>query len=289
VWLVNLGDVSLKQVSKFFLLVILLAGVLGNFTSVSAAARAPWMSAESAILMEADTGKVLFEKNADRRAYPASMTKMMTCILALENGRPEQMVTIGRDAAYTRDTELHTGYKLRLADLLQEMMLISDNGAAVAVADTIGGSQTEFARLMNAKARAIGAKHTHFVNPNGLPNNRHYSTARDMALIAAYGLKDWSFRDMVSSRLDRVYLAAPVGRSITCENTNELLNSYPGIYGVKTGWTRSAGGCLAAAAERNGVQLIAIVMHSRDGRSRFRDAAALLDYGFNLEEERGKE
>jgi D-alanyl-D-alanine carboxypeptidase (penicillin-binding protein 5/6) len=165
--------------------------------------------------MEADTGKVLFEKNADRRAYPASMTKMMTCILALENGRPEQMVTIGRDAAYTRDTELHTGYKPAPGGLLQEMMLISDNGAAVAVADTIGGSQTEFARLMNAKARAIGAKHTHFVNPNGLPNNRHYSTARDMALMLLTVSRTGRSGIWSAAGLDRVYLAAPVGRSIT--------------------------------------------------------------------------
>jgi D-alanyl-D-alanine carboxypeptidase (penicillin-binding protein 5/6) len=131
----------LRLWSKVLCLLVLLLGTLGNFTSARAAGRAPWISADAAIVMEADTGKVLYEKNADRREYPASLTKMMTCILALENGRPEQLVTIGSQAAYTQDTELHTGYKLRLADLLQEMMLVSDNGAAVAVASTIGGSQ----------------------------------------------------------------------------------------------------------------------------------------------------
>ena len=273
---------------QFVCLLVLLMGTLGSFTSVRAAGRGPWISADAAIVLEADTGKVLYEKNADRREYPASLTKMMTCILALENGRPEQMVTVGSLAAYTQGTELHTGYKLRLADLLQEMMLVSDNGAAVTVAATIGGSQRQFAKLMNDKARDIGATNTHFVNPNGLPDHRHYSTARDLGLIAAYGLKDWSFREMVSSRRERVYLAAPAGRSIFCENTNALLSSYPGLFGVKTGWTRSAGGCLAAAAERDGVQLVAVVLHSRDGQSRFREAAALLNYGFAQETDRGR-
>lgn len=270
----------LKRIHSLLLLLMIVCSMA--LPEVVSAEKAPWTSSDAAVVMDADTGRILYEKNGDKREYPASMTKMMTCILALEDGKPETMVTVSHNAALTPYTEMHTGYELRLADLLEEMMLISDNGAAVAVAENIGGDTRTFAKMMNKKARELGANHTHFTNPNGLPDSNHYSTAKDMAKIAAYGLKDWTFRNIVSNQRDRIYLTAPIGKTIYGENTNELLGRYPGVYGIKTGWTRSAGGCLAAAAERDGVQLIVVVMHSRDGQSRFRDAASLLDYGFNL-------
>ena len=201
------------------------------------------MTADAAILMDARTGEVLYEKNADKREYPASMTKMMTCILSVESGRSDLAVTITPFAADVETTRVRAGEQARLKDLTRQMMLISDNGAALAIAETLGGSESQFAAMMNAKARAIGAFHTHFVTPNGMPDANPYSTY--------------------------------------CENTNALLYDYPGCTGLKTGWTRAARGCLAASAMRGGTELIAVVMHSRDENTRASEAAALLDYGFN--------
>lgn len=268
---------SFKKVYFLFLSLCLL-----TMSLTAEAAKAPWISARAAVVLDTGSGRFLYEKNPDLREYPASMTKMMTCILALENAEPEKMVTVSNDAAWTECTEMNTGYKAHMDEMLREMMLISDNGTAVAVAENIAGSTANFAKMMNAKAKLIGARHTHFTNPNGLPDSNHYSTARDMALIAAYGLKNWTFREIVSTSKDVVYFTQPAGKTMYCENTNELLDNYPGSFGIKTGWTRAAGGCLAAAAERNGRELIVVIMHSRSEDSRFQDAAALLDYGFSM-------
>ena len=239
------------------------------------------MTADAAILMDARTGEVLYEKNADKREYPASMTKMMTCILSVESGRSDLAVTITPFAADVETTRVRAGEQARLKDLTRQMMLISDNGAALAIAETLGGSESQFAAMMNAKARAIGAFHTHFVNPNGMPDANHYSTAHDIARIAAYGLRNPEFRKIVGTKASTIYYLQPVGYKTYCENTNALLYDYPGCTGLKTGWTQAARGCLAASAMRGGTELIAVVMHSRDENTRASEAAALLDYGFS--------
>ena len=239
------------------------------------------MTADAAILMNARTGEVLYEKNGDKREYPASMTKMMTCILSVESGRADLAVTITPFAADVETTRVRPGEQARLRDLTRQMMLISDNGAALAIAETLGGSEAQFAAMMNRKAREIGAFHTHFVNPNGMPDANHYSTAHDIALIAAYGLRNPEFRKIVGTKASTIYYLQPAGYKTYCENTNALLYSYPGCTGLKTGWTRAAGGCLAASAMRGDTELIAVVMHSNDEETRASEAAALLDYGFS--------
>ena len=239
------------------------------------------MTADAAILMNARTGEVLYEKNGDKREYPASMTKMMTCILSVESGRADLAVTITPFAADVETTRVRPGEQARLRDLTRQMMLISDNGAALAIAETLGGSEEQFAAMMNRKAREIGAFHTHFVNPNGMPDADHYSTAHDIALIAAYGLRNPEFRKIVGTKSSTIYYLQPAGYKTYCENTNALLYSYPGCTGLKTGWTRAAGGCLAASAMRGDTELIAVVMHSDDEETRASEAAALLDYGFS--------
>ena len=239
------------------------------------------MTADAAILMNARTGEVLYEKNGDKREYPASMTKMMTCILSVESGRADLAVTITPSAADVETTRVRPGEQARLRDLTRQMMLISDNGAALAIAETLGGSEEQFAAMMNRKAREIGAFHTHFVNPNGMPDADHYSTAHDIALIAAYGLRNPEFRKIVGTKASTIYYLQPAGYKTYCENTNALLYSYPGCTGLKTGWTRAAGGCLAASAMRGDTELIAVVMHSDDEETRASEAAALLDYGFS--------
>ena len=245
------------------------------------AKEAPVISADAAIIMDAESGKILYEKNGEKKEYPASLTKMVTCLLSLEKGDPYKMLAISRNAANVESTWLYGGEWIRLGDLTYQMMLLSDNGAATAIAEAIGGNVNAFADMMNDKAKAIGCKGTHFVNANGMPDVNHYSTAKDLALIAKYGLENPKFRAIVGTKTKKVHYEKP-RQNLTCGNTNELLYSYDGAIGVKTGYTRAAGGCLSAAATRNGKTLIVIVLHSRDYDSRFKEAAALLDYGFGL-------
>ena len=242
----------------------------------------PQLSATAAILIEATTGRVVYEKNADERCYPASMTKMMTAILAIENLTDSSLITVSDNAAATEDSfmELMPLEQLTMRELTTGMMLVSDNGAAVAIAEHISGNTRNFARLMNEKARKIGCTATHFVNPNGLPDVNHYSTARDMAKIAAYCMKNEEFADIVSIEKAPIRYVLPKDKFIIAENTNELLREYKGTIGIKTGWTSAAGGCLAAAAKRNNVSLIAVIMKSEDTDTRFDDAEMLFDYGF---------
>ena len=249
---------------------------------VHAAQKIPELTADSAILVEATTGRVIYEKNADEVRPPASMTKMMTCILGLENLFPEEKIKISQKAAYTEDSELELQENdaLLASELLRGMMLVSDNGGAVAIAEAISGDVKNFAVLMNEKAREIGCTHTNFENPNGLPNDNHYSTARDMAKISMYCLQNWDFRDIVATQRETIHWVTPSNVTKRVENTNKLLGTYKGMTGLKTGWTYAAGGCLAASAKRGDIELIAIIMHAPDTVTRFSDAEALLDYGF---------
>ena len=240
------------------------------------------LSADSAILVEATTGRVIYEKNADEVRPPASMTKMMTCILGLEYLTPDDAIRISQEAAYTEDSamELQENDLISANELLRGMMLVSDNGGAVAIGEAISGNIADFSKLMNNKAREIGCTHTNFENPNGLPNDRHVSTARDMAKISMFCMQNWDFRDIVSTQRETIHWINPANHTIKVENTNKLLGTYKGTTGLKTGWTFAAGGCLAASAKRGDIELIAIVMHSEDAYTRFEDAKTLLDYGF---------
>lgn len=266
--------------AAFFVFVLIAAGGRQALAKMPV----PEISAPAAIVAEASTGRVLYEKNSDDRHYPASMTKMMTCILGLEKGNPETIIIISPQAAAeeSSDMGLAAGDELRFSELLQGMMLVSDNGAAEAAAEYLGGDVPgSFAAMMNEKATALGMYNTHFVNPNGLPNDDHYSTARDMLTLACYSWQNEDFRRIVGCQQKTIYWQLPAGKTATMETTNELLKRYPGLNGIKTGWTEAARGCLAGAAKRNGVELIAIVMASPTRESRFTDAGKLLDYGFS--------
>ena len=238
--------------------------------------------ADSAILVEASTGRILYEKNAETERPPASMTKMLTCIVALENLKPTDTIKISRDVAFTEDVALTWGENDTLSawDVMTALMVISENGGAVALAQTVGGSVPQFAKMMNDKAKEIGCTHSHFVNPNGLPADNHYSTASDMARIAAYGMKNENFRKLVGTQHTSIRWISPKEKFAEVNNTNRLLGTYTGATGIKTGWTVAAAGCLAASAKRGDIELIAIIMHSPDSNTRFVDAADLLNYGF---------
>lgn len=242
----------------------------------------PVITADSAILIDGSTGRVIWAKNPDEQRYPASMTKMMTCLLALQSLRMHELVPISANAAGTEDTPLGimAGEALEADELINGMMLESDNGAAVALAEKISGSVPAFTDRMNAKAAEIGMKHTHFHNPNGLTDPEHYSTARDMAMLARYAMEQPNFRAIVNQPKRVIRWEVPKAKFLVATNTNELLTSYAGMTGIKTGWTQAAGGCLAASARRSGLELIAVIMHAPDEKSRFSDARAMLDYGF---------
>ena len=245
---------------------------------------APSVLAESAILINARTGGVIFEKNADVRRAPASLTKMMTCILCLESKGLNAEFKVTQAAAATEDSylEMKGGERLLSGELMREMMMESDNGAAVVVAQNVSGSILKFADRMNEKAKELGCKKTHFSNPHGLTAKWHYSTARDMAKIAAYCMKNPDFRNLVNHQKSVIHWHLPSNRTYKSETTNELLGKYDGANGIKTGWTNAAKGCVAASAKRGDVELIAIVMKSKDHATRFADAKKLLDYGFSV-------
>jgi len=259
------------------------AVVLAFFTVSGAAAMPapPQVSAPAAIVIEASTGKVLYAKNPYARHYPASTTKILTLLVALEQGDLNDVVEVSPRAAATEGSSLGlaAGDRIRLGDLLWGMIMLSGNDAAVAVAEHIGGSVWGFARLMNEKARQIGLTGSHFVNPNGLPDPNHYTTAADLAKLAAYGYKNPLFAAIVSAKFKTIpWREQPKGR--TLESVNHLLWTYEGANGVKTGHTEAAGYTLVAGAKRDGVQLIAVVLGCRSDDDREADITKLLDYGY---------
>ncbi len=234
---------------------------------------------ETAVLIDQQTGRVLYEKEADRKWAPASTTKILTALIALEKGNLNDIVTISKNAAATEGTEvwLVEGEKQPLENLLYAMMLNSANDAAVAVAEHIGGSVAGFARLMNEKVRELGLTGSHFSNPHGLTAPDHYTTAYDMAMIAREAMKIPKFRDIVVTQT-RPWHGEDWNSKLA--NLNRMLSYYPGSTGIKTGYTSESGYCLVASAARNGKSFIAVVFGSGE-KSVWQDAEELLDYGFN--------
>ena len=242
------------------------------------ASEEPIITAKSAIVMDAATGKVLYAKDAEAKRYPASTTKMMTLIVALENGNLDDVIEASEKASKTEGSSLwlEHGEKLTLRDLLYGVMLVSGNDATVAVAEHIAGSVDAYAKLMTKKAHEIGAMHTSFTNSSGLPDPNHYSTAHDLAMIAAYGYKNPLFEEFVSTKSKIIPWAMnDFGRELF--NENRMLWLYEGGNGVKTGYTDAAGRCLVSGAKREGVQLVAVVL---DSEFMWNDSIALLDYSF---------
>lgn len=236
----------------------------------------PQLTASSAVLLEATTGTVLYAKNEHVRRPPASTTKILTAILALEEGRLDDIVTISSKASATRGSSasVHRGQKIPLGDLLHGLLLRSGNDAAVAIAEHISGSEAAFVAKMNTRARELGALNSHFQNPHGLDRPGHYSTAFDLAMLTRVALLYPKFAEIVKKTHYDTHFQ---GSNWSWSNTNRLLFSFEGAEGVKTGTTSDAGYCLVAAACRDGRRLISVVLNSR---SRWTDSARLLEYGF---------
>lgn len=265
----------LKKASVFFVILIFVVNLI---TVDASAVNKISLSAKSAILINAHTNEVVYEKNAYEKRGMASTTKIMTALLAIEKGNLQKTVVADDDDVRVEGTSigLKAGDKITLKTLVQGMLLESGNDAANVTARVIGKSREKFVSLMNKKAKEIGMKNTHFENPSGLTEEEHFSTAFDMALLGSYAIKNKQFRDICSLSSVRVSYGNPEYQR-TFKNHNKLLNSVEGAFGIKTGFTKVSGRCLVSAAQRNGVTLIAVTLCAPDD---WNDHKKLFEYGF---------
>lgn len=245
---------------------------------VPKAALQPRITAAAGILVDAETGTVLWRRNADQRRPVASLTKVMTALLLLENTDLDDVITAPAGIASVQESSLHLadGERLSARDLLYAIMLRSANDACVAIAHHIAGSVPAFAEMMNARAKQLGCRNTHFTNPNGLPDPNHYSSAADMARITLAAMRHAEFRAAVRTRRYTLTRTGNPNDTLVV-NRSQLLGKFEGADGVKTGYTRAAGRCFIGSATRNGRRVICVVLNSRD---LWADTKALLEYGF---------
>ncbi len=254
-----------KLISLLIIFMLVYLPVLANVST----------SAQSAIMIEKNSGRILYSKSADLKMPIASTTKIMTAICALENCDIDMMVTISDTASGVEGSSMYlqAGEKMTIKELLYGLMLSSGNDAAVAISEAAGG---DFIKLMNETAAKIGAADTNFTNPNGLPDENHYSTCADMAKITAYAMQNPYFCEIVRSKTYRIEGEGKAYPRVLT-NHNKLLGNYEGCVGVKTGFTKSAGRCLVSAAEKDGMTLICVTLNAPDD---WNDHKAMFDYGF---------
>lgn len=275
----------LSILSVAIVLTLAIAMLLSFFVSASnvpapklSAECAPATQAKAMCLIEAQSGRILAERNCNARLPMASTTKIMTAITAIENCDDldevfevsPKAIGVSGTSLYLREGERHS-----VRDLLYGLMLVSGNDASVAIGERVGGSREHFVDLMNFTAHRLGAKNTHFENTHGLDEEGHYTSASDLAHIAAYALKNETFKEIVSTQNKKITSADGKNRYLC--NKNKLLRTFDGAIGVKTGYTDDAGRCLVSAAERDGMTLVAVVLNCRP---MFEECAALLDWGF---------
>lgn len=244
-------------------------------------------NAKSAIMIEASTGEILFQKNKDERLAPASMTKMMSMLLIMEeiekgNLKWDEMITTSERAASMGGSQifLETGEKMSVTDMLKGISIASGNDATVAMSERISGSEEAFVKKMNEKAKELGLSNTNFVNATGLPADNHYSSANDMSIIAKELVKHEKILEFTGTYED--YLRKDSKSPFWLVNTNRLVRFYSGVDGLKTGFTDEAGYCLTSTAKRDNMRLITVVMNEPDSSKRSSDTSKMLDYGFNM-------
>ena len=244
----------------------------------------PWkkVPANSVLLKELRSGRVLYEHDSERRLSPASLTKIMSALVILEYGRLDEHATISKNAARAPKTHLRlrTGEVFRLDDLLKAMLIVSANDACLAAVEHVGGTEEQFVEMMNAKAAQLGLLDTHFSNGCGFDGPDHYSTAGDLAKLSEVAMQNPVFRELVREERD---LIMPVSghRPYLLHNTNRLLGRIPGVEGVKTGFTSKAGRCLIAKVSQNGSDLLLVIMNSN---RRWIMAKSLINYGLRVSE-----
>lgn len=249
--------------------------------SLSPAFAEPEIQGKAAALIDSKSGEILFGKNENTPLPPASTTKIMTAILAVEKTKPSDIVTSGKNPSLIPPSSigLKEGEKISMENLLYALLVKSANDSAVAIAEHVSGSVPEFAKLMNARAKLWGATNTNFVNPNGLPDPNHYTTARDLAMIAKHVMENSYIRQIVATKY-KVIEREDDSAVKWLPNHNKMLWRYEGANGVKTGYTKEAKQCLVSSAVRGDQEFIAVVLGAQ-GSNVWTDSANLLDYGFN--------
>ncbi len=257
----------------------------GAMVAVRADAAGLWLTARAAIVMNAANGEVLFERNADQPLPPASTTKVMTAIVALESGRLDETLRVSEFAADTMPSKinLHAGERMRLKSLLYAVLLNSANDAAEVVAEGLGGSQSGFAQMMNARAREIGARTAHFANPHGLTAPGHVASARDLAVIFRHGLGISLFREILETRTIEVPIESSGIQWVSLHSHNRLLTGYNYPVIGKTGFTKPARRCFVGAASHDGREIIVALLGATD---LWGDAKRLIAHGFGAAEDR---
>lgn len=239
----------------------------------------PEISSRTAIVMDTKSNKILYGKDENRRVAMASTTKIMTATVVIENVNLKEEVTISAKAAGIGGSRLglKKDDKISVKDLLYGLMLRSGNDAAIALAEYVGGSVEGFAEKMNAKAKELGLQNTHFVTPHGLDDPEHYTTAYELAIMANYAMKNEVFAKIVGTKN---YTVTINGYSKSLNNTNELLGYLQGVKGVKTGFTNNAGRCLVTCTERNGFEIITVVLGADTKKIRTQDSIKLIEYAY---------
>ena len=240
----------------------------------------PTINSRAAIIIDRKSKIILYGKNEKEKRKMASTTKIMTATIVLENSNINDIVEVSKKSAGTGGSRLglKTGDKISVHDLLYGLMLCSGNDAAVALAEHVGGSIEGFADLMNKKAQELNLINTHFVTPHGLDNDDHYTTAYELAILTDYALKNKVFAQIVNTKN---YTVTINGNSKNLSNTNELLGTLNGVYGVKTGFTNGANRCLVTACKRNDLDIICIVLGADTKKFRTQDSIKLIEYTFN--------
>ncbi|WP_229727469.1 D-alanyl-D-alanine carboxypeptidase family protein [Sporolactobacillus putidus] len=268
--------VTLKKAACVFLCTAICFSILPG----QAFGAGPGVSAQAAVLMDRSSGRILYEKNGTEELPIASITKVMTAVLAIESGKMNQMVTISDQAIKAGGSSIYLkpGEKIRLADLVYGLMLRSGNDAAVAIAEAVAQSEAGFVFLMNEKARLLGMTDTHFTNSNGLDNPDHYSTADDMAILTQYAMSHALFRKIVQTKVYKASATNKEGVRLW-RNKNKMLTQYPFSTGGKTGFTRTAGRTLISTASKNQLDLIAVTLN--DGND-WLDHKNLFEWAFSV-------
>ncbi|MPM69483.1 D-alanyl-D-alanine carboxypeptidase DacF [bioreactor metagenome] len=269
-----------------FLLALVIVISQGNFIFANTKEAKLDIASKSAILMDASTGKVLYEKNSHEKLPPASVTKVMTLLLiceALEDGKikEDDDVQISENAASMGGSQifLEPGEIQKVDTLVKSIAVASANDACVAMAEYVGGSMEEFVDIMNKRAKELGMNDTNFINTNGLPVDNHYTSAYDIALMSKELLAHKKISKYLTTWMDEVVVGKKQAK-IGISNTNKLVKHYSGTTGVKTGFTQQAKYCLSASAIRNNTHLIAVTLCAETSPIRFKDATSLLNYGF---------
>lgn len=270
------------------LLIFLLIISLLPITNLQAIENDITPNASGAILIDADSKQILYDKNADKKLFPASTTKIMTMIIMFEaiNNKKisfDDQVTTSKYAASMGGSQvyLEEGESMSLEDMFKSIAIASANDASVAVSEYIAGSTNKFVEMMNQKAKELNLKNTHFENVTGLHDNNHYTCPYDLAMMASYLIKIGGDKLLSVTSLYDSYIREDTKQSFWLVNTNKLLKLYDGVDGLKTGYTKEAGYCLVTTAKRDGQRLVGVVMKESEPKTRNEEMCNLLDYGFN--------